>query len=308
MVTQIGPSFNAHEFALEFKKRAGFVDYYLDSYLTHKNFPVFQESGCVGKLGIQNLLDSIRYSACDSGKRFRPVLAMIVGESLNVPMEDLLPFCASLEMIHCYSLIHDDLPCMDNDDFRRGKATNHKVYGEDVALLAGDSLLTEAFVNLSEYYSIKRPRSLGPLVSELGRAAGLGGMIGGQAMDMYSNKNKQELFDEKSLKTMHYHKTGKLIEIAVVGVGLIAEVDSLHLEGMRNFGRGLGVAFQVADDLLDQDQNQEQHKSFVGLLGVDGAKNYLTNLNNELFKEADTFSTHSELLKKLILFNSDRQS
>jgi hypothetical protein len=122
-----------------------------------------------------------------------------------------------------------------------------------------------------------------------------------------SNSQQEQLFDEKSLRLMHYLKTGKLIEVSAVGAGLIAEVDAVKLETLRNFGRDLGIAFQVADDLLDQHQKHERHKSFVGLWGMPGAQEYMAKLNKELNQLADSISTHADILKKLILFNSRRQ-
>ncbi len=167
--------------------------------------------------GIQKLKDSMSYSLSKGGKRFRPVLALMIAESFAVHPQRILPWAQAVEMIHTYSLIHDDLPCMDNDDMRRGEPTNHKVYGETTALLAGDALLTEAFAVLATAFRQEGELGL-KLVGLLAEAAGLLGMVGGQAIDLENQKLMPGL-DE--LKKMQEMKTGALIRVSAEGAALV---------------------------------------------------------------------------------------
>lgn len=208
------------------------------------------------RFGNQDILNSIEYSLLSGGKRFRPVLTLAVAEAHNKIMEEVLPWALAVEMIHTYSLIHDDLPCMDNDDFRRGLPTNHKKFSEATALLAGDGLLTEAFALVAESY----PKNTASLVRILAQCSGLQGMLLGQCLDLAYEK--QNLQSHSSLEKVHQLKTGKLIQAGVLGAAVILELAPSSLE---EYGFHLGFCFQVADDLLDQDQKENQN--FVSLLG-----------------------------------------
>ena len=191
--------------------------------------------------------ESMKYSFFAGGKRFRPVLAMSVCEALGYPLEPVIPSCLAIEMIHTYSLIHDDLPAMDDDDFRRGKKSNHKVFGEAIAILAGDGLLTEAF-NVAAKYPEEREFSTGKLkfITALSDAAGIRGMVGGQVMDILEEKP----FEYDFLKKLHAAKTGAMIKISALAPLYIFE-DFDFFENISTFGEKLGMLFQITDDILD---------------------------------------------------------
>jgi geranylgeranyl diphosphate synthase type II len=250
---------------------------------------------------VKELSEAMLYSAGSGGKRFRPVLSMLVAELFHCPKEQVLPFAMAVEFIHTYSLIHDDLPSMDNDDFRRGKPTNHKVFGEATALLAGDALLTEAFLILAEAYE-ERPSVSVALTKLLSAAAGLRGMVGGQSIDL----NAKDLALEE-LKHLHTLKTGRLIQVAAEGVAVIAGASSSEQQSIAKFGEILGLAFQVADDILDQAEKDQGPRSFVTLLGVEGTKKYLQELSQQALTALNELPGRSIPLEELVEFNRLRQ-
>ncbi|WP_150270774.1 polyprenyl synthetase family protein [Paenibacillus tepidiphilus] len=197
-----------------------------------------------------NLKEAMNYSLKAGGKRLRPLLVVAACEALGGRREAALPVAAAIEMVHTYSLIHDDLPAMDNDDYRRGKPTNHKVFGEAAAILAGDALLTHAFysvVQASRRYGVQAEQVLA-IVEELAEMAGPRGMVGGQIADM---EGEQGLTDLSQLQYIHLHKTGDLIIFSLLAGGRIAGADEAQLAALREFGTGIGLAFQIQDDILD---------------------------------------------------------
>lgn len=197
---------------------------------------------------------AIRYSLFAGGKRLRPVLALASAEAVGGRAEDALPAAAALEMIHTYSLIHDDLPAMDNDDLRRGKPTSHVVFGEAIAILAGDALLTHAFHVLATAASTNGTPGTSEgerrlqAVSLLAEAAGMNGMIGGQVIDLESEGRG---VDEKTLDQIHQKKTGALMEVAARLGAVMGGGEDDQIETLGGFGREVGLAFQIVDDLLD---------------------------------------------------------
>ncbi|MEC0132797.1 MULTISPECIES: polyprenyl synthetase family protein [Paenibacillus] len=198
----------------------------------------------------ENLQQAMKYSLMAGGKRLRPLLVIAACESLGGSREAALPIAAAIEMVHTYSLIHDDLPAMDNDDYRRGKLTNHKVFGEASAILAGDALLTHAFysvVQASRKFGIPADNVLS-IVEDLAEMAGPRGMVGGQIADM---EGEQGLTDLAQLKYIHLHKTGDLIIFSLLAGGRIAGATEKQLEALRDFGTSIGLAFQIQDDILD---------------------------------------------------------
>ncbi|OMD83815.1 polyprenyl synthetase [Paenibacillus odorifer] len=198
----------------------------------------------------ENLQQAMKYSLMAGGKRLRPLLVIAACESLGGSREAALPVAAAIEMVHTYSLIHDDLPAMDNDDYRRGKLTNHKVFGEASAILAGDALLTHAFysvVQASRKFGIPAENVLS-IVEDLAEMAGPRGMVGGQIADM---EGEQGLTDLAQLKYIHLHKTGDLIIFSLLAGGRIAGATEKQLEALRDFGTSIGLAFQIQDDILD---------------------------------------------------------
>lgn len=228
------------------EERKKLVDDFIRTYFTQK--PVRPET----------LNKSIIYSLEAGGKRIRPVLCMAAYEIFGGRPQDIVSFATALEFIHTYSLIHDDLPAMDNDDLRRGKPTNHKVFGEGMAILAGDALLTEAFALLSDISSTQhqiKNSSIIKLVREISIASGAHGMVGGQAQDLLSEDAEP---DEDTLSFIHHHKTAALITVSVRAGGILAMCDEQAMIRLTKYGNSIGLAFQVTDDILDVEGTTEQ--------------------------------------------------
>jgi geranylgeranyl diphosphate synthase type II len=197
-----------------------------------------------------SLRESMEYSLLAGGKRLRPLLVIAAAEAIGGQREAAMPIAQAVEMIHTYSLIHDDLPAMDNDDFRRGKPTNHKVFGEAMAILAGDGLLTHAFhqiVQASRLHNIPAEASL-DIIEELAIYAGPSGMVGGQVADM---QGEQGITDLETLQYIHQHKTGDLIVFSLKAGGRVSRASKEQLAALAKFGQCIGLAFQIRDDILD---------------------------------------------------------
>jgi geranylgeranyl diphosphate synthase, type II len=253
--------------------------------------------------GHLKLVDSIRYSLLqEGGKRFRPVLAMLVAQALGEKPEKVLAFAAAVECVHTYSLIHDDLPAMDNDDFRRGQPTNHKKFDEATAILAGDALLTEAFQLIAQNYASEPAIGL-QAVSELAQASGPHGMVGGQAIDMAAKKESIKI-DE--LRTMHKLKTGALIRVAARGAALICKAEPAKLTQITTFAEDLGLAFQVADDLLDYDQARPEPGSYPALLGPDKTREFLKELTSSCLASIADWGKEADPLREIAEYNQSR--
>jgi geranylgeranyl diphosphate synthase, type II len=195
----------------------------------------------------KTLFQAMNYSLLADGKRLRPILCLATAHTFGVPEEQVMPAAAALEMIHCYSLIHDDLPEMDNDDLRRGRPTNHKVFGQATALLAGDGLLTYAFEQLTKPLAVPPSRQI-QMIRALASRAGCFGMVAGQTADMFAQGHA---FDMDMLSFIHTNKTAKLIQASVEIGGLFAELPAAKTEALSEFGLHLGLAFQIVDDVLD---------------------------------------------------------
>lgn len=198
-----------------------------------------------------SLHKSMRYSTFAGGKRIRPLLLLAACEAFGGERSAALPAACAMEMIHTYSLIHDDLPAMDNDDFRRGNPTNHKVFGEAVAILAGDALLTQAFILLSSPFFAANvpPERILSVIYEFANAAGSRGMVGGQIVDMESEGKKD--LDLPTVQFIHIHKTGALIKAAVKSGAILGGADDRQLTSIIRYGEAIGLAFQISDDILD---------------------------------------------------------
>ncbi|MBD2185887.1 polyprenyl synthetase family protein [Planktothrix sp. FACHB-1355] len=196
----------------------------------------------------EKIYEAMRYSLMAGGKRLRPILCLATCELGGGTLEMAMPTACALEMIHTMSLIHDDLPAMDNDDYRRGKLTNHKVYGEDIAILAGDGLLAYAFEVVAETKNVP-PERLLQVIARLGRAVSAAGLVGGQVVDLES-EGKADITLE-TLNFIHTHKTGALLEACVVCGGIIAGVSSTDLQRLSRYAENIGLAFQIIDDILD---------------------------------------------------------
>nr|WP_238650487.1 farnesyl diphosphate synthase [Paenibacillus piscarius] len=240
----------------------------------------------------QALREAMDYSLQAGGKRLRPLLVIAACEALGGSREAALPVAAAIEMVHTYSLIHDDLPAMDNDDFRRGKPTNHKVFGEAAAILAGDALLTHAFysvVQASRKHGVAAEQVLS-IVEELAEMAGPRGMVGGQVADM---EGEQGMTGLEQLQYIHLHKTGDLIIFSLLAGGRIAGASAGQLEALRGFGTRIGLAFQIQDDILDLvgDESKlgkstgsdikQQKVTYPYFIGLDASRQEVERLTEE---------------------------
>lgn len=247
------------------------------------------------------LFQAMRHAVLSGGKRFRPILVLSSGECFDVSQATLLPFACALELIHNYSLIHDDLPSMDNDDFRRGKPSCHKAYGEAIALLAGDGLLTLAFEVLAlaplEEELLERKNQV---IMDIGKLAGIDGMIGGQFMDITLPPEEitEEEYEELILK-----KTGALFIASVKMGAILGKASPSELNAMVDYGRNLGIAFQIRDDILDSaSESQKPHSpqlNYVSLFGREKAERSLENFVNVAQKTLDEAALESDELRYL---------
>lgn len=266
-----------------------------------------------------DLFNSMRYSLLSGGKRIRPILVLEFCRLCGGEVKSALPFACAIEMIHTYSLIHDDLPCMDNDDMRRGKASNHKVFGEAMALLAGDSLLSLAFETMLSDEAVKAvgPERAVAAAGVLSRAAGPRGMVGGQVIDLMSEGRTIEL---DVLKKMDECKTGALIEAAAVMGCILGGVDDLQLQGAKKYAAAIGLAFQIQDDILDVigdtqtlgkkvGSDIENDKcTYVSLLGIEKAKQLVEQLTQSAVSALSVFDGNTEFLSGLAKHLSERKN
>ena len=250
------------------------------------------------------LKKSVQYSLLQNGKKFRPVLCLLTAQALHCAEEKVLPLAAAIEMIHTYSLIHDDLPCMDNDDFRRGQPTNHKVFGESTALLAGDCLLTLSFELLANKFPDNSALAV-QLIRLLTQAAGFAGMIGGQAVDIKAKTDKLTRVDD--LLKMHARKTGAMIRICCEGTALVAGAKDKEILLWKKFGEQLGLAFQIKDDLLDSEPGKLEEGSIPELLGWDQTKILLEETQSQAQLILTELGLANCLLKNMLEYNFSRE-
>ena len=221
--------------------------------------------------GTEGLIEAMRHSLLAGGKRIRPVLALASGEALGVPFERLLPAAAAIELVHTYSLIHDDLPAMDDDDLRRGRPTCHKLFGEDTAILAGDALFAEAMRLVAERQPGGAQVRVGILL-ELSRATGVGGMVGGQYLDLQDAGGASPA----ALRRVHALKTGRLMACAVHCALVLARPQEPVDTALRTFARELGLLFQIVDDILDVEGSEESLGKAVGADAARGKFTYVS--------------------------------
>ncbi|MBI4783500.1 MAG: polyprenyl synthetase family protein [Oscillatoriophycideae cyanobacterium NC_groundwater_1537_Pr4_S-0.65um_50_18] len=204
----------------------------------------------------EKIYEAMRYSLMAGGKRLRPILCLATCELVGGTSDMAMPTACALEMIHTMSLIHDDLPAMDNDDYRRGKLTNHKVYGEDIAILAGDGLLAYAFEFIAVQTRQVPPAQVLQVIAKLGRAVGAAGLVGGQVVDLDSEGNPDVTLE--TLNFIHRHKTGALLEASVVCGAILASATETDLQRLSRYAQNIGLAFQIIDDVLDITATQEE--------------------------------------------------
>ncbi len=264
-----------------------------------------------------SLHKAMRYSVFAGGKRLRPVLMIAACETVGGDTASVLPAACAMEMIHTYSLIHDDLPAMDDDDFRRGRPTNHKVFGDAAAILAGDALLTEAFILLSNpnFAGSIPPQIRCQVIHTLARCAGSQGMVGGQVVDMES-EGKEINFP--TLEYIHTRKTGALMLAAIQAGGLIGGAGDEALASLTRYGEAAGLAFQIADDVLDVVGDQQVLGKNVGsdqargkatypaLLGLDAARSRALELRDLAIEALDPFGDQADPLRGIAHYIVDR--
>lgn len=222
----------------------------------------------------KRIFEAIDYSLFTGGKRLRPIMAIKSYEMFGKNIEEIIPYSIAIEMIHTYSLIHDDLPAMDNDDFRRGKPTSHKVFGEAMAILAGDGLLNLAFETISNHMETSKTiddyKKNARAFKEISRYSGVHGMIAGQVVDLLAN---HDTMIEEKLMFMYRTKTAGLIQSALVAGAIIGEAVDNEIESMREFGFNLGLAYQIRDDILDINQDKSIKKlTYLTFYDMDKAK------------------------------------
>jgi geranylgeranyl diphosphate synthase, type II len=256
------------------------------------------------------LHQAMRYGVIDAGKRFRPILTLAVGELFGAK-HALLPFACALELIHCYSLIHDDLPSLDNDDFRRGKLACHKQFGEAIALLAGNALLTEAFFIMSDpgLARVLGADLISKLIREVSDAAGIGGMINGQSKELELVKHK---VTTATLENLDRLKTGALITTAARVGAMIGKAPRRDLDRITRYAQALGLAFQITDDILDAHEVSDynnNHKGISNYLSVAGrakATRRVEALLAECWGAIEPYGKAAEPLRELAQYVAER--
>ncbi len=256
------------------------------------------------------LVEAVRYSLFAKGKRLRPALVLGAAEMASGDDTVALPAACALEMIHTYSLIHDDLPAMDNDDLRRGLLTSHKVYGEAMAILAGDALLTMAFDVLTE---TRFPE----VIREVARAAGVAGMVGGQVVDL---KSEGETIGLDTLRAMHRQKTGALIRVSVRVGAILGDASNEQLESLTRYAEHLGLAFQITDDILDAAGDADamgkntgsdaakKKATYVSIVGLDESRRLLHETVEHALKALEPLGDRAEMFRGLMHYVAERKS
>ena len=280
------PEFDIEAYLTE---RRALIDRSLDRYL--------KES----KQRPQTIVRAMRYGVLSGGKRLRPILTLACGELFGAERKRLLPFACALELIHAYSLIHDDLPALDNDDLRRGEPASHKVFGEGMALLAGDALLTEAFDLISRPGTVRslKPGLVLELIHDISQAVGVGGLVGGQAVDLEAEERDTDL---GTVEYIHARKTGALISVAAKVGARIGGATSQALRRIERYAGHLGLAFQIADDIMDaadhaREGSEKKKATYPSIAGLDAAKKRARGLLDRCLKELDPFGKDADPLK-----------
>lgn len=294
------------DFKTKIKQITKIIDENLDRYLPpEEKFP-------------QTIYKSMRYSVFAGGKRLRPVLAFAACEIVDGNVEEVIPFACAIEMIHTYSLIHDDLPAMDNDDYRRGKLTNHKVFGEAIAILAGDALLnTAAEIMLNSILHSQDKLKHIKAMKEILTASGTGGMISGQVVDLES-EGKQ--IDKQTLDFMHRHKTGALIRASVRAGAIIGCANEDQLEKLTEFSENLGLAFQIKDDILDIIGDEKKlgkkvgsdiynnKSTFPSVYGLEQSQRMVVDISQKAIDCLNYFNEKGQFLRDITCYLVNRES
>lgn len=241
---------------------------------------------------------AMRYAVFGKGKRLRPILVIAAAEACGGKASDVLPAACALEMIHTYSLIHDDLPAIDDDEYRRGRLSCHKKFGEAMAILAGDALLTRAVEVLSATEFPKYEVLQAKIIAEIARAIGTEGMLGGQVEDIQSLSSGTQAEREKKLAYIHSHKTGALITVALRVGAMLAGASNGELKALDKYGRSFGLAFQITDDILDK--KEKGKLTYPGIYGLKASREKVKRLVKSAKVPLEIFKKRGELLEKLI--------
>ncbi len=293
------------EFKQALKERANQVESLLKQYMP-------KEEGYQ-----KTIIEAMNYSLNAGGKRLRPILAMEACSIVGGNIEDVIPFAVAIEMIHTYSLIHDDLPALDNDDLRRGKKTNHIVFGEDLAILAGDALLNYAFeVMLSNSIDKEDPNKYLKAINEIAKTSGIYGMIGGQVVDIQSENKK---ISKEKLDYIHNNKTAAIIIGCMRAGATIGNATEEQLENITKYAKNIGLSFQIVDDILDiiGDESKlgkkvgsdiENHKStYPSLIGLEESKKVAYELIEEAKNSIKLIDSNAKFLNELADYIIDRE-
>jgi len=265
------------------------------------------------------IFQAARYSLMAGGKRLRPILCIAAAEAVGGKAEAVMPVACALELIHTYSLIHDDLPAMDNDDYRRGKLTSHKVFGEDIAILAGDALLTEAFNLLARRDLMPGvpPERLLDITREVSEAAGWFGMVAGQVLDV---RSEGKTVDLKTLQQIHRLKTGAMIRVSLRAGAILSGAPAAALASLSDYGRQIGLAFQIADDILNVEGDRallgkgtgsdaaRGKVTFPSLLGIEASRARAKALIGEAVASLASFDERAAPLRSIALYILERKS
>lgn len=267
----------------------------------------------------EQIYDAMEYSLFAGGKRLRPVIMLGVNEIFSNNYQTVIPYACAIEMIHTYSLIHDDLPAMDDDDFRRGKPSNHKKFGEAIAILAGDGLLNMAFeVMLRESIKLDIDKSLLlEAINIIAESSGTKGMIAGQVVDMFCQQQTNDIF---ALEYLHKHKTGAIIKSSAIVGGLLGGASEGELKNIEIFADNIGLAFQIQDDILDVEGNEQKlgkpigsdkdnnKRTYVSILGLEESKKLQEKLTNEAIEALKTFGEKANMLIELCKYLLKREN
>ena len=260
------------------------------------------------------LREAMRYSALDGGKRFRPALVLLSCEACGGDPGEAMPAALAIEMVHCFSLVHDDLPGMDDDDLRRGRPTNHKAFGEAMAILAGDGLLALAFETVAR--GLRDPKQIGRIVLELADATGWRGMIAGQADDI---RGPADEVNEVWVHRIHLRKTARLVMASTRMGAIVADADEAVLADVTRYGETLGLAFQIADDLLDIQGDEAlmgkgvrkdadgDKITYPGVVGVEAARQTANQLADQAVRIAANYGDPGKIMAGLARFVVDRR-
>ena len=274
------------------------------------------QSCFAGREPMANIYDAMEYSLMAGGKRIRPLLTLEVCRMCGGDVAQALPFACAVEMIHTYSLIHDDLPAMDNDDYRRGKLTNHKVFGDGMAVLAGDALLTLAFEVIGRQQHTD-PATLLRTVQEISTAAGMNGMVGGQAIDLESEGHRIPM---EQLRKMHMGKTGALFRAALRSGAILAGASEKQLAALTAYAEGFGLAFQITDDILDVTGDEaligkpvgsdlrNDKSTYVTLTSLEEAQRLAKETVDAAVAALDGFGPEADFLRQLVRYMLERKN